>query len=280
MGRQKRSAAEKADSVTPKGWRLPRSRVGLALVGVAVAVLVSIGAIAVLFAAGDGGDSPAGPKTAAIVDQLSLTQPNPDFISSARGLLAEAGYLVDYFPGEQVTVDFYRTLPQGGYDLILLRAHAGITTEVDVSSGERLETEYVSLFTGEHYSANKYPDEQLNRLGKAVYYPGADPLFGIGPDFVTHSMEGRFDDTVIVMMGCDGLRSQRTAQAFLDRGARAFVSWSRPVSASHTDAATERLLENLLVAGLPTADAVARTAADVGPDPYFEAELRILTRDG
>ena len=256
--------------------RFRRWHISLAVVATALVAAVVIGAM--IMAGGNGGGS-SGPKTAAIVDQLSLSQPNPEFISSARSLLAESGYLTDYFPGEQVTVDFYRTLPQRGYDLILLRAHAGITTEVDLTSGERTETEYVSLFTGEPYSEGKYLDEQLNRLGKAVYYEGADPLFGIGPRFVEESMQGRFDDTVIVMMGCDGLRSQRTAQAFLDQGASAFVSWSRPVSASHTDTATQRLLENLLVEGLNTAAAVRRTAAEVGPDPFFEAELRVLEAD-
>ncbi len=81
------------------------------------------------------------------------------------------------------------------------------------------------------------------------------------------------------MMGCDGLRSQRTAQSFLDKGASAFVSWSQPVSASHTDTATQRLLEHLLLEGLNTADAVGRTAAEVGPDPLFEGELRVLEAD-
>ncbi len=173
-------------------------------------------------------------------------------------------------------MDFYRTLPERDYDLLLLRVHAGITTEVDVSSGEREETEYVSLFTGEPYVEGRYPDEELNRLGRARYFEGADPLFGIGPDFVTHSMQGRFDDTLVVMMGCDGLRSQRTAQAFLDKGASAFVSWSRPVSASHTDGATQKLLERLLIEGLPTAQAVSETASEVGPDPAYEGELRVL----
>ena len=253
--------------------RIHRWHIGLVVVAVVMVAAVVGGAMVV--AGGDDG-GPSGPKTAVIIDQLSLTQPNPEFTSSARSLLTEAGYLVDYFPGERVTVDFYRTLPQRDYDLILLRVHAGITTEVDESSGEKTETEYISLFTGEPYSANKYPEEQLNRLGKAVYYEGADPLFGIGPRFVEESMQGTFDNTLIVMMGCDGLRSQRTAQAFLDKGADAFVSWSLPVSASHTDAATERLLENLLLEGLTTADAVSRTAAEVGPDPFYKAELRIL----
>ncbi len=281
MSRRRKSDRKEKDSHQTTRDRLI-GRVGLRG---ALALLVALTIFAVslagglLYAASGGDDGSSGPKTAVIVDQLSLTQPNPDFVSSARSLLSKAGYLTDYFPGEQVTVHFYRTLPQRGYALILLRAHAGITTEVDLTSGERTETEYVSLFTGEPYSEGKYQDEQLNRLGTAVYYEGADPLFGIGPRFVEESMQGRFDDTVIVMMGCDGLRSQRTAQSFLDKGASSFVSWSQPVSASHTDAATQRLLEHLLLEGLTTADAVGRTAAEIGPDPLFEGELRVLEAD-
>ena len=280
MSRSKRSTGDNADSSVATTRGLLRAPLRLVLAGLFLVLLAGLGGTALLLTNGGGEGTPTGPKTAAIVDQLSLSQPNPDFASSARVILAGAGYLVDYFPGEQVTVDFYRTLPERDYDLILLRAHAGITTEVDASSGERTETEYVSLFTGEPYSEGKYPEEQLNRLGRASYYEGAPPLFGIGPDFVSDSMEGRFNDTLIAMMGCDGLRSQRTAQAFLDKGAGAFVSWSRPVSASHTDTATQKLLERLLIEGLPTAEAVRQTAAEVGPDPAYEGELRYLLADG
>jgi hypothetical protein len=221
-----------------------------------------------------------GPKRAVIVDQLSLTQPNPDFVESATGLLQRAGYVVDYFPGEQVTVEFYRELPTHDYDLIILRVHSGISSEVDVTTGEKASAEYVALFTGEPYSENKYPDEPERSLGKATYYEGAPPLFGIGPEFIAQSMRGSFDDALIVLMGCDGLRSQTTAQAFLDRGASAFVSWSRSVSVDHTDAATVRLLEKLLIDRLPVGDAVTQTAAELGPDPSYGAELRVLPAGG
>jgi hypothetical protein len=58
------------------------------------------------------------------------------------------------------------------------------------------------------------------------------------------------------------------------------VSWTQPVSASHTDAATQRLLERLLIEGQPTTEAVRQTAAEVGPDPAYEGELRVLEADG
>lgn len=100
--------------------------------------------------------------------------------------------------------------------------------------------------------------------------------FGVLPEFIRSAMRGDFDGATIVMMGCDGLRSRDTAEAFLERGAGAFVSWSDQVSAGHTDAATERLLERLLFDGLTVAEAVRETAAEVGPDPVYDAELRVL----
>lgn len=251
-----------------------RAYVSLALASVVVLAVIG-GGLAFALSSGGGGDD--GPPSAVIVDQLSLTNPNPEFISETRGTLTQAGYTVHYIGGEDVTVDVYRGLADQGYDLVLLRVHAGITTEVDADTGEQTGTEYVSLFTGEPYDEGKYPEEQLNRLGRATYDSSSDPLFGIGPAFVEESMRGDFGGALVVMMGCDGLRSQRTAEAFLDRGASAFVSWSKPISADHTDSATELLLDRLLLEDVPVEDAVSQTAAEVGPDPVYEGELRVLT---
>ena len=254
-----------------------RGPLGTALLAGGCALIVVLaGALALILVTGGGDSTDDGVKRAVIVDQLSLTQPNPEFISDARGTLAAAGYTVEYISGEDVTVDIYRSLPDRDYDLVLLRVHAGITTEINEATGERTGTEYVSLFTGEAYDEGKYSDEQLNRLGSARYDENSDPLFGIGPVFVDDSMEGDFGGALVVMMGCDGLRSQRTAEAFLDRGASAFVSWTKPISASHTDRATESLLQRLLIDELPVEDAVAQTAEEVGPDPVYEGELRVL----
>ncbi|KPK22290.1 MAG: hypothetical protein AMJ76_00005, partial [Dehalococcoidia bacterium SM23_28_1] len=252
-----------------KGGRLRRAAV--VVFGVA---LLSAAVVAGLFLSGLIGSNPSVPR-AAIVDQLSLTQSNPEFAASATDTLEQAGYAVDYFPGEQVTVEFYRNLPTHDYDLIILRVHSGMTVELDAQTGQETATEYVTLFTGEPYREDKYAQEQIGRLGKAHYYEGAPPLFGIAPGFITDSMRGSFDEALIVLMGCDGLKSATTAKAFLDKGASAFVSWTEAVSASHTDAATLRLLEHLLVDNLPIQEATARTMADVGPDPMYGAELRL-----
>jgi hypothetical protein len=273
--RRQKKRAQKAESRL--GQRGSRVRKAAVLLLVVAFLSGALAAGIILSGVTTGGP---GPRTAVIVDQLSLTQPNPDFVESATGLLQDAGYVVDYFPGEQVTVEFYRELPTHHYDLIILRIHSGISTEVDVTTGEKASMEYVALFTGEPYSETKYPEEPERRLGRATHHEGDPPLFGIGPEFIAYSMRGSFDKALIVLMGCDGLRSQTTAQAFLDRGASAFVSWSRAVSAAHTDAATLRLLEKLVVDRLPVGEAVAQTAAEVGPDPSYGAELRVLPEGG
>ena len=149
---------------------------------------------------------------------------------------------------------------------------------MDATTGQRTSEEYVSLFTNEPYDANKYSADQLNRLGKGTYTDGGDPLFAIGPKFVTESMTGNFNHAIVVAMGCDGLRSNTTAQAFLDKGASAFVSWTKPVSGPHTDQATAKFLQHLLIDKESVQDAVQQTANEVGPDPpILNGELRVLT---
>lgn len=278
MANSRKRKASSAQRSTPLGGVKLRTPVVIGALGILTAG--ALAAIALAFTLGGGNDGSVlddGAKKAVIIDQLELTQPNPDFVSQARDILAQDDYDIDYVSGEGVTVDFYRTLPSKKYDIILFRVHAGITTEVDSETGEKTGTEYVSLFTGEPYDETKYPSEQLNRLGKARYENGeGDPLFGIGPEFVSKSMEGDFGGATIVMMGCDGLRSQTTAEAFLDRGAGGFVSWTKPVSAPHTDEATILLLQRLLVEDLDLQQAVDQTAAEVGPDPSYDGELRLL----
>lgn len=249
--------------------RFPRAFLiaGVALVSASLAVAV------LAFLILSGGGDPSTPKTAVIVDQLSLTASNPEFAKEATETLEDAGYTVDYFPGEEVTVDFYRDLATQGYDFIILRAHsARLQQEFE---GQTIDE--VILFTTEAYSDTKYVQEQeAGALAIARYYEGADPIFGIAPDFIRSSMKGSFEGATIVLMGCEGLGSEETAQSFVEKGAETIISWSGLVSASHTDAATDDLLKLLLDEELPPAEAVAATMEGVGPDPTYGSELRLL----
>lgn len=213
----------------------------------------------------------AGPPRAVIVDQLSLTAPNPAFAEEATAALERAGYEVDYVPGEQVSVDFYRNLPKRGYDLVLLRAHAGRHLRGD---GE--ETENVALFTSEPYIPTRHVEEQRDgRLTIGAFeredLGGAEAYFAIPAEFVESSMKGGFGGAAVILMGCDVLRGELLAEAFVGKGAAAVVGWDGPVSASHTDAATLNLLQHYLLEDLPVQEAAAAAMAEVGPDPFYDS---------
>jgi hypothetical protein len=214
-------------------------------------------------------DRDDGVLRAGIVDQLSLTAPNLEFREEVTGLLENEGFVVDYIPGEDVTVDLYRSLPQRDYDLLILRVHS----TAEVSRGEE-DVTAVSLFTGQPYRSDLYRDEQLEgRIGFAQYTEESEKLFGITSRFVRESMQGQFDDTLVLMMGCQGFINAEGAEAFAARGARAFIGWDGLVSANHTDEATQTLLRYLIVQDQEPADAIARTMAEVGPDPDYQSQL-------
>jgi len=213
--------------------------------------------------------------TAAIADELDITDPNPTFVRAATSMLEGAGYGVDYYPGENVTVEFYRKLPTHGYDLIILRVHAA-----RLRDEQGTLTDDAGLFTSDPYSKTKYVEEQrADRLRPARFYfdPANPGNFGITPDFVKSSMKGKFQDSTIIIMGCDGLRSNTLAEAFVQRGATTVVSWNGLVS-RHTDAATELLLQHLLVDRLSIERAVAGTMAELGPDPAYGSTLLFYPR--
>jgi hypothetical protein len=213
---------------------------------------------------------PSQPK-AAIVDQLSLTFPNQTFIEAATNILKQAGYMVDYYSGKGVTVEFYKNLPTHGYKIIILRVHS---SAAELQGKEFVETP-VGIFTAEQYSQTKYVYEQLtNQLVIASYTMPQPPYyFAIVPKFVTQSMKGTFKNTIIIMMGCEGLNNTKMAEAFIEKGAKAYIGWKGSVSASHTDTGTIHLLHHFLMEDQTINQAVAETMNEVGPDPEYNSIL-------
>lgn len=269
---RKKPHAAKKSGVTRTTGRWPHA-VLYVLPPVLIAVLAAVLFLPspALNVAGLGGDS--GPPKAVIVDQLGASYPNPDFATRATDILEDAGYVVDYVPPEDVTVDFYRTLPRDGYDFVVLRSHS----TAEISRGEE-DVKSVSMFTNEPYTRDRYYDEQIEgRIGFAQYSEHGDQFFGITADFVRKSMQGRFDGATIIMMGCQGLLNDLAAQAFYEVGAGDFISWDGLVSGAHTDTTTEELIRNITINDLPSDEAVVRTMEAVGPDPTYGSKL-ILAR--
>ncbi len=234
---------------------------------------------------GQGGEQAS--HRAAIVDQLSVRIPNPSFVETATTTLEQAGYAVDYYDADKVTVDFFRDLPTHGYDLIILRAHSAIPRKdlglpVDVSQTvlDRVMAKIgddVLLFTSQPYDSSAYVDDQKSMRLFPVVYAGdtADnAYFAVSSFFVESSMRGRFNGTTIILMGCSSLASDKTAAALVDKGAKGVTGWTDMVTPEHTDKATAQLLRHLLEDKLPLSKAVDITMSDVGQDPTYGSSMR------
>lgn len=229
-----------------------------------------------LFGACAASNSGAQP-TAAIVDQLYSLHPNPAFVDEITQILEEYGFKVDVYQGTQINVKLYKELPKHGYQLIIFRAHSGLLawTETDVALVEK--TTY--LFTDEVYSERKYVMEQLNnQITKAEMTRDYPYVFAINSKFIKESMNGRFNNTVIIMMGCSTALLDDMAIAFSLKGASIYLGWDRFVSIGYVDEATIYLVQKLLVDELTVGNAVGVTMIEKGRDPVYNAILKYWHR--
>jgi hypothetical protein len=244
--------------------RLLRKRVILALAAMIASLIIGVVAFSLLTTNSSTDSTPR----IAIVDQLGAQWPDPVFNQTIQAILNQTGLKVDYCPSEDVTVDFYRNLPSHNYKLIIFRVHS--TSE----TGATDMPPWVVLFTSENYSSTAHVSEQVDMQLVYVKFPNVTQLyFGITPTFVQNSIEGRFNDTTIIAMGCEGLNQTTMAEAFIEKGAKAFISFNGPVSEMYTDNATVYLLHHLVTENQTIQDAVKETMNDVGPDPEYGSVL-------
>jgi len=222
-----------------------------------------------------------GPPKAVIIDQLYNDMPNEKFHQQAKEYLESAGYTVDIFTTNQVTVKFFENLPQMNYKFVVIRTH-GV---VDVT-----EDEPVVLFTGEKYQEDKYISEQLfgqvkrgvpfiernfqlsehdssdwvnvNETYSYITTPAnridtiTDEYFLISPKFVDEKMVGKFHDTTFFLGGCNTLAGPSFAESLVRRGASAVVGWDDKVSSWRNDRSLLFALEQILIENMDIKDAV------------------------
>jgi hypothetical protein len=92
-------------------------------------------------------------------------------------------------------------------------------------------------------------------------------------------MKGEFRNTIILMMGCEGLGYEELtytdmAEAFVKKGAKAYISWDGTVGINHTDKATVQLLQSLIGNKRTISEALTQTMETVGKDPAYNSTLQ------
>jgi hypothetical protein len=216
-----------------------------------------------------GPDNSGTELKAAIIDQLADVYPNPSITSQVAEILKKHGFTVDIWQGNEVTPDLYASLPEYGYKLILFRAHLGISGEISDTAQK------TCLFTGEPYSPNKYRAYQLrDTIMNAHMEQDATNFFAINSRFISDAMEGRFDDTVILMMGCFSYHLDDMAEAFMQKGTSAYAGWDGLVTLEYMDKVTVNFMDNIFTRQLSIDAAVAQTMIDIGHDPIYHSNLK------
>ena len=198
---------------------------------------------------------PNTPK-AAIIDQLSSSHlyptsqhPNLTFIDLARSLLSQRFDTIDYY-SDNASVENYKQLPSKGYKVIIWRAHSALD----------LGSKYVAISTSDRWDLTSY-DQYIQNGQLTLCNITGDPYlyFAINPRFITEVMAGRFEDTLIIMMSCNGLNANYTemAKALQDKGAKVLISWDGWIGSADNDDATAHLL-TYLVENDTVSDAVSK----------------------
>jgi hypothetical protein len=210
---------------------------------------------------------------AAIIDQLNPSEPDPAFVNRATAILQDNGFKVDYYQGDQITVDLYRRLPALGYGIVIFRAHSGL-----LGTGEK-RIQKTCLFTNQLYSRTAEMGDQLSdRLVKARNDEDP-PIFGIGADFVGKSMRSGFNRTAIIMMGCSSLENDDLARAFIEKGASVYTGWNASVGLNYVEDVTLALLDNLSD-NVSLESAVKAAMQEKGPDSLSGAKLEYYPEKG
>lgn len=219
-------------------------------------------------------NQPSQPK-AAIIDQLSSTQltetsrfRNQTFVDTAKGLLYTHFPEVDYY-SDNATVDQYKSLPSLGYRLIIWRVHSALD-----------ENYFIAICSSEKYIPGKYEQYSADQLTLCNITGDPNLYFAITPKFVEECMSGKFEDTVIIFMSCNGLKQEytKTAETFVKKGAKAWISWNGWIDSSDNDNAITLLLDYLINKNNTISEAVYKIPSF--PSFYGPSKLDYYPRPG
>ena len=247
-------------------------KVGLpALVGIIVLAAVSINFETSFtenasFIASENSSITKNPK-AAIIDQLHNDIPNENYQKMLTEYLETAGYEVDLYTTDAITVNFYKRLPAMNYEFIVIRSHA---------LGPGVIEDSATLFTGEKYSEDKHLQEQLSglvgigipfrpshveQMGGSEFFLDQS-YFVLGSQLIDEKMIGSFPGSTIILGGCDTQEESFLANSLLGRGASEIVGWNGLITADDNDEIILELLEEVLVNDVAMDEAVELVMID------------------
>lgn len=197
---------------------------------------------------------------AVILDGLYVDSPNTAFSQSLENYLSNAGFKVDVFEGENVTIDLLMNI--AGYKLLILRLHSAVHSDG-----------FLYVFSGEKYSQSRYGAEQVHgSVRKGITFEGKE-FFAINAVFLAVNNPSGLNGSTIVFMGCNGTNDALSIRRLFDKGVKAYIGWNGYVDLSYSDRAILTLARDLYVDKMTVKDSVEEVMREVGPDPLYKSVL-------
>jgi hypothetical protein len=188
---------------------------------------------------------------AVIVDQLAKDHSNPSFVENVTDLLEGKGFKVEYYCNETIDVSFFKSLAERRFGIIIFRVHTAL----------RQDGSTVDLFTNEKWDSQKYGQEWERGLIVYGNYSNDPNLYCAITSRFIERLSGSFPKSIVFAMGCWSLKEgcEQLANAFIKKGAKAYIGWTDVILPEDTDNETLSLLKMLLDYDYTLGDAVNKT---------------------
>lgn len=140
--------------------------------------------------------------------------------------LERAGYIVDYYKDENVTIELFKRLDDEGYDVIYINSHGFIDSQglFALFVREKLNSENALLYQS---------DIAENLIGYLEEGDLAGYLYVTPKFFLRYGNDTRLPGTIIFVDACYSGNNTSLADVFLILGASCFIGWDKAVNVIH-----------------------------------------------
>jgi len=140
--------------------------------------------------------------------------------------LERAGYAVDYYKDENVTIDLLKRLDDEGYDIVYINSHGFIDSRglFALFVREKLNSENALLYQD---------DIAENLIGYLKEGDLAGYLYVTPGFFLRYGNDSRLPGTIIFVDACYSGNNTSLADVFLVLGASCFIGWDKVVNVIH-----------------------------------------------
>lgn len=140
--------------------------------------------------------------------------------------LERAGYTVDYYKDENVTISLLKRLDDEGYSVIYINSHGFIDPHgfYGLFVNEKIDSEKVNLYND---------DLEEDRIGYLEDGSLAGYLYVTPKFFSLYGNNSLFTDALIFIDACYSGNKTSLAEVFLNLGAQCFIGWNGPVNVIH-----------------------------------------------